>query len=98
MADFGTFTIKQIIMHHVRRAAVGDKSAAPIQFSEAPVTLAQQDRVYIQTRMRKALASVRPLDRPSRSTSRRAALPYPTRWQQRSSRTHPRAVRSPSSD
>lgn len=57
MADFGTFTINQIIMHHVPRAGLGDRSAAPIQLSEAPVEVAQQDRIYIQSRMRKALAS-----------------------------------------
>lgn len=55
MTDFGTVTVDQVIMHRVPRARRGADDAEPIELSEAPIELREQDKGYLQLRLRDTL-------------------------------------------
>lgn len=56
MADFGTLTVSQVIMHKVPRGSPRPGALDEIDYSEAPIELTAVDKGFIQLRLRETLA------------------------------------------
>jgi hypothetical protein len=56
VADFGTLTVDQVIMHRVPKGAPREGAPDAIDYSEAPIELTAVDKGFIQLRLRETLA------------------------------------------